>query len=203
MSRRLLLALFATACAALVLQGRALACSCGMYQGTYQQQVQQALNSADFVFVAKIRDVKHYINEEYANWPVTEEYVRFVILEVLKGRDHYFAGQPLSIRSQVAPGLCGIAARNDPAWMMDLRGEGEDEVPTAFSDTWLIYAYGVEPFDLSMCTRSLPLNIRDAQKDVDMLRQLLDRAPPRRPAWETAAYQAAPGTGAELAKPDR
>lgn len=182
--RKILLAVLAFA--ALLSTAPAQACSCGMYGGTHQQQVQRALNDAAAVLVVKIRHVNQFTDTNAEGWsPLTED-VQFVVLEVLKGRDDFRRGQPVATRSTISPGACGIPARNEPGWMMEI--SGDTEIPTRFSDTWLIYVYGAEPFSLSMCTRSLPLNIRNAQEDLETLRQLLDKVPPKRPRWEQAAF---------------
>jgi hypothetical protein len=164
------------------------ACSCLAEPGTHQQQVQAALSAADAVLVVKIRQVKQTLDNSYPDWPVTHETVQFVVLEVLKGRDRVFVGQPLVTFSKVANGLCALSARNDPPWITDL-----DDTPVAFSDTWLIYVSEPEPFDLSSCTRSLPLTIVNAQQDLALLRQLMDRVPAQRPRWEKAAFADPPG----------
>lgn len=168
------------------------ACSCALFNGTEQQQVQKSLNAADLVLVAKIRRVAQTTSFEYPDWPVVTEETQLVVLEVLKGSDNYFAGQPLVSRTQVARGMCGLSIRNDPGWMMEIQGEAE--IPVAFTDTWLIYAYGTEPIQLSMCMRSLPLNIVNAQRDLELLRQLLDKVPQHRPRWENAAFAYPPAS---------
>jgi hypothetical protein len=167
------------------LQSPVQACSCALYRGSEEEQARQSFDSAEAVLVAKIREVSQTVDTTYPDSPVTTEVVRFVVLEVLKGHNEFSAGQPLVTRSTVSRGACGVPARNEPGWIMDVQN-GLD-VPIRFSDTWLIYAHGMEPLQLSMCTRSLPLNIVNAQRDLAYLRRLLGREPSRPPRWEAGA----------------
>jgi hypothetical protein len=53
------------------------------------------------------------------------------------------------------------------------RTPGAPSKPAAISKEWLIYGHGSEPYDLSLCERSMPLSHRGSS-DLLYLRTLLD-----------------------------
>ena len=154
----------------------AFACSCPPKRESSLGVVQQALNEAEWVFVAKIREVRQYDhkpdgpagNPDPRYFSLTEE-VRFVVLEVFKG--DLFVGQPVLIRQEIARGLCAMSARNDPLWIEEIVSP-EVSIPASISDTWLIYSSGPEPFDLNSCARTTPVNFLGAKQDLEFLREL-------------------------------
>lgn len=157
-----------------VISPTAFACSCPPKRESNLGVVQEALNDADWVFVAKIREVRQYDHEQHGPAPdphfisLTEE-VRFVVLEVFKG--DLFVGQPALIRQELQPGRCAMSARNDPVWIEEIVAP-EEAMPARISDTWLVYASGPEPFQLDSCARTVPVDFPDAKQDLGFLREL-------------------------------
>ena len=48
--------------------------------------------------------------------------------------------------------------------------------PAKFSKDWLIYSDGPGPYELSMCTRTVPLNM-GGDKDLPILREFVKHPP--------------------------
>jgi hypothetical protein len=164
-----------------VLHSKAFACSCVMPKGSEKQQVASALRSASEVLIAKVQSVKHSpIPGDTSGKYITEEAV-FIVIEVLKGEKR--RGDQVAIKSSIGPGPCGRSARNDPPWL-DVVSEKvpRSVAPAKISDTWLIYGEGAEPYELSHCSRSSPLEVEGVrQRDVEAVRDLkiLRRLVPR------------------------
>ena len=154
----------------------ALACSCPPRRESNLGVVQEALNDATWVFVAKIRDVKQYDVEQLGSLEnpdprqvsLTED-VRMVVLEVFKG--DLLVGQPVLIRNPYYAGHCIMTARNDPLWIEEIVAP-EVSMPARISDTWLIYSSRPEPFELDSCTRTVPVDFPEATRDLGYLREL-------------------------------
>ena len=162
------------------LVSRADACSCALYKGTPLEQVEQALYDADAVFVAKLR---HSVVNPDPEDPLTlVEDAMFVVVEVIKG--HLLLAQPIRIHQMVSAGTCGMSSTNDPPHVMEViqtTGNPDDsvEMPVAYSREWLIYAHGAEPWVLSMCGRSSPMNL-GGEEDLRILRELVHKSDRRR-----------------------
>lgn len=152
---------------AAVLGGEAVACSCAPPRGSEQEQIAQAYAQSDSVTLAKIEAVTQFPVAENPNYLVEE--VTFRIVEVLKG--HHIVGSTVHTRS-VLGGACGKPAKNNPPWITEMNERGEESA-VVFSEEWLIYASGSEPYELSLCSRSGPLNLRG--RDVKYLRKQLQR----------------------------
>jgi hypothetical protein len=85
----------------------------------------------------------------------------FVVDEVLKGS--HVVGETIHTRTEFTPGPCGINVRNDPPWLWtggDSRS-ADDLVPFVISDSWLIFGWGEQPYDISRGYSS-PMNVRGA-----------------------------------------
>jgi hypothetical protein len=163
------------------------ACSCPPTRESNLGVVQEALNDATWVFLAKVRDVRQYdfkqlgpLENPDPHWISVTEDVRFVVLEVFKGE--LFVGQPVMIRNEYAPGSCAMTARNDPMWIEEIVAP-DVGMPARISDTWLIYSRSAEPVELNSCTRTVPVDFAEAKQDLGYLRELQKKVrwiPPRR-----------------------
>jgi hypothetical protein len=164
----------------LALVSRADACSCELYKGTPREQVQGALDRADAVFVARLRH--SVVNPDPLEPRVLVEDAMFVVLEVIKG--DLFLAQPVHINQMVSGGTCGTSSTNDPPLWMEIiqtTGNPDDslEMPATFSKEWLIYAHGAEPWELSQCSRSVPMN-HGGDEELKLLRELVQKSDRRR-----------------------
>ena len=67
-------------------------------------------------------------------------------------------------------GGCYRYVRNSPKWMIfeDANGKAADPPPSYWND-WLIYATGPEPWHLSKCDRSNPLQGAPSKEDLPFL----------------------------------
>lgn len=125
------------------------ACSCAAPKGSEEEQVQAEFAAATHVYVGKVLSVQR----AYADRLVIEE-VELKVARVLKGS--FRVGQTIRIRSMIAPGMCGRSIR-----------EGvEPSTPVAQIGEWLIYGYGDEPHEISLCSRSRPVA---ATEDLEIL----------------------------------
>lgn len=150
---------------------RAGACSCSLDTVAEGVQIKQELEEARVVFVAELVSVEQTPVPDAPKY-LTEE-AEFVVSEVLKGA--IVAGQKVRIRSRLGPGPCGRSARNDPPWLEQIETSGGPSKPAAISKQWLIYGHGSEPYELSLCDRSMPLSHRGSS-DLLYLRALLGKA---------------------------
>ena len=164
----------------IALATRADACSCALYKGTPLEQVEHALYEADAVFVAKLRH--SVVNPDPEEPRTLVEDAMFVVVEVIKG--DLLLAQPIRIHQMVSAGACGMSSTNDPPHVMELiqtTGNPDDsvEMPATYSREWLIYAHGAEPWVLSMCSRSSPMNL-GGEEDLGILRELVHKSDKRR-----------------------
>jgi hypothetical protein len=152
--------------ASLLATANANACSCALPgKLSDDQQIDQEFRGAKAVFVAKVVSIKQMPEDSTGRYIVED--AEFVVLEVLKGAMK--ARDTVRIKSHIGPGPCGRSARNNPPWLV-LAEKGEADKIATFSDEWLIYARGSEPYELSYCDRSFPMNFR-GKLDVDYLRK--------------------------------
>lgn len=138
----------------LSVSGRAGACSCRSDSSAEAVQIKREFDNARVVVVAKLVSVKQTSAADAPRY-LTED-AEFVVLEVLKG--DVVNGQKLRIRSHLGPGPCGRSAQNDPVWLEEVEALGEPPKPASVSKEWLIYGLGTEPYELSLCDRSMPLS---------------------------------------------
>lgn len=146
------------------------ACSCRVDSAAEEVQIKRELDEARVVFVAKLLSVKQTPVPDAPKY-LTED-AEFVVAEVLKGA--IVAGQKVRIRSSLGPGQCGRSARNDPPWLEQIEKSGGPVQPAGISKEWLIYGHGSEPYELSLCDRSMPLSHRGSS-DLLFLRALLGK----------------------------
>jgi len=145
------------------------ACSCvGHGDQSEEEQIEDAFTDADAVFVARVISVKHSLLPEDPEGRNLIEEASFLISEVMKGS--HKLGEVVRVRSELGGGTCGKSARNDPPWLE----EASDLEPRIFtvsvvSDEWLIYANGLQPYELTFCDRSFPMNLRGGS-DAEYLR---------------------------------
>jgi hypothetical protein len=162
---------------ALILTPPVEACSCAMAKGTQQAQVLEALNDHGVVFVARLRFSTKTPDETSPQ--MTYEEAQFVVLEVFKGP--LFLGQPVLVKGYIGMGSCAVSSMNDPMWIEDVlkAAEGDEEAlsaPAEFSKEWLIYSDGPGPYELNMCSRTIPINM-GGDKDVKLLREYVRQSP--------------------------
>ena len=146
------------------------ACSCVALKGTSAEQVEQSLADAPFVFVARL--TRSSLGPDREHRKLAVETAHFQVVEVFKGP--LTVGQIVLINQVLSAGTCGQSSTNDPPWMYAQPKPGVEPAPVKISKKWLIYAYGGEPFELSRCTRSAPLNA-GGDEDVKVLRALAKR----------------------------
>ena len=145
--------------------GRSEACSCGPDAGAEDVQIQRAFEEARVVVVARLLATRQTAMPDSPRHVVED--AEFMVSEVLKG--DVVAGDKVRIRSHLGPGPCGRSAQNNPIWL-----EEPDSGPVASSKEWLIYGHGSEPYELSLCDRSMPMSHRGLS-DLQQLRKFLGR----------------------------
>lgn len=149
---------------------RAEACSCVSLKGTQAEQVEQSVADASAVFVARL--TRSSVGPHGEHRKVVAESAYFEVLEVFKGPLR--KGQSIRVEQILSAGTCGQSSTNDPPWLFAQKNPTTPPEPLKISRKWLIYAYGNEPFELSRCTRSAPLNFGGAE-DVKVLRLQMKR----------------------------
>jgi hypothetical protein len=166
----------ATLTALLMTSQVAFACSCELSGGlTEEEQIESEFSAADAVIVAKVVSTKLSLHQKDRTGRYWIEDASFVVSEVLKGT--YKVGESVRVRSMLGGGSCGRSARNDPPWLettSDSPAQSGQVVLTAavFSDEWLIYARGAEPYELSICSRSFPMDLRGGS-DAEYIRTVV------------------------------
>lgn len=160
--------LVASGMALSVASAAAVACSCG------KAEIAEALDQATDVVVARLVSATQTPAVEDASGKYVVEYASFDVIETIKGSRR--VAEKIQIRSEIGPGPCGRSARNSPMWLEDASSTPSD-APKAvsISDTWLIYGYGREPYELSACSRSLPIELVD-KNELERLRQLVRKS---------------------------
>lgn len=151
---------------------RADACSCVALQGTDIEQIEQSLNEADTVFVARLK--RSSLKPDRRDRRSVAEDAQFEVVEVFKGPLR--VGQTIRVYQLLNGGGCAQSSTNNPPWLYRTEKDGGVK-PIKVSKEWLVYSRGNEPLQLSRCTRSAPLNA-GGDADVKVLRQLLKKAPP-------------------------
>jgi hypothetical protein len=155
-------------------QAETFACSCAGSKESEERQVTSAFQDATEVLVAKVESVRHPQIPGYTSGESTVEDTVFIVVEVLKGNKRL--GDHLATRSSIGPGLCGRSARNDPPWIEPVsKGTPHESTSIQISDTWVVYGYGTEPYELSFCSRSSPLNVNGA-RDLKVLRGVISQS---------------------------
>jgi hypothetical protein len=146
------------------------ACSCMQLSGSVAEQVAQSQDRAQTVFVARL--LRSTLGPDRQHRNLVVENAQFKVMQVFKGALR--EGQIIDVRQVVSAGSCGQSSTNNPPWMLAQEKPGEPPKPVKVSREWLIYAYGPEPYELSRCSRSAPLNAGGGE-DVKLLRALAKR----------------------------
>jgi hypothetical protein len=154
----------------LAVSGRADACSCVALQGTDVEQIEQSLNEADTVFVARLR--RSSLKPDRRDRRAVAEEAQFEIIEVFKGPLR--TGQIIRVYQLLSASACAQSSTNDPPWLYRAE-KGGDVEPIKVSKEWLVYSRGGEPMELSRCTRSAPMS-SGGSEDAKVLRHLLKKA---------------------------
>jgi hypothetical protein len=143
---------------------RAMACSCN------NLSLEDALARASDVIVARVIGTHQAPAEEDASGRYIVETASFVVVESIKGSKE--VGDVVQTRSEIGPGTCGISARNNPAWLEQAPERAGMVSEVKISDTWLIFREGTQPFELTFCSKSMPLNVGGSD-EVAALHRLL------------------------------
>lgn len=148
-----------------VVSGQAVACSCT------KVEISDVIEESKDIVVARVVDAVQSSAAGDVSGRYVVEQASFEVIETIKGSKR--VGQKIQTRSEIGPGPCGISARNEPMWLEQAQSPPSD-APKAFpvSDTWLIFGRDEEPYELSLCSRSSPLNVRGAE-DLELVRNLL------------------------------
>lgn len=149
-----------------VVSSAAIACSCD------KVEISKALEQSTIVAVARVVSTHQTPVADDPSGKYIVEDASFEVIERIKVTKKI--GDRIQVRSEIGPGSCGRSARNSPIWLEEVSVPSSD-VPKAFpiSDTWLIFGYDNEPYELSMCTRSSPMNLRGAN-DLEIVRKLIN-----------------------------
>lgn len=134
--------------------------------------VAKAFTGSDVVYLARVRDLWH--EPDAAGSGGITETVVFEVLVAWKGPKR--RGKTFMVRTAgLGPGgNCGGSVVNNPAWESEVvPGVGASEVPAHFSDVWLFYFSGKEPYSVDVSSRSLPLNLVDPSELAQLFRHPL------------------------------
>jgi hypothetical protein len=164
---------------ALIFVPRVEACSYMLQKGTRAEQVLEALNDYGVVFVARLRTSTRTPDSKFP--AMIQEDAQFVVLEVLKGP--LLLAQPILVKGTIGMGSCAVSSTNDPVWIevVSKGAKGDKDAvtePAKFSQEWLIYGDGLGPYELNMCSPTIPLNM-GGDKDLKILRKFIKHSPKR------------------------
>jgi len=118
----------------------------------------QALAEASAVFIGRVVSVRHepYRDDTGKIYPrFTIEYATMRVIKTWKGAT---VGEIVRFRTEIGPGPCGVSSVNSPTWVIEKNPHTGKESSAKFSREWLVYTNGNQPYELSMSSRSLPLN---------------------------------------------
>lgn len=142
---------------------RVIACS-----GPPPPSIEDALKSATLVVVAEVIAIQQRpLAGDTSGRYVTED-ATFRVREVFKGS--YAPGELIHIISNIGPGPCGMSAKNNPVGIESI-GKGGKTFAPSLSGKWLIYGYGSEPYELSLTSRTKPMEF-GGDAEVRALRRL-------------------------------
>jgi len=116
--------------------------------------IKDALKTATLVVIAEVISTEQRpLAGDTSGRYITED-ATFRVREVFKGS--YEPGDVIHIISNIGPGPCGMSAKNNPAGIESIGKDGKTFAPS-LSGKWLIYAYGSEPYELSLTSRTKPM----------------------------------------------
>lgn len=165
---RLLLVVF-MALSCVVPLADAFGCSC-----TSPISIRDAFDEADVVVLGQAVAIKQHRPGAPQQSPIVEDDV-FRVIMAFKGT--LKPGEIFRVRSVIYPdGACGLSARNSPAWLYERKGH-----PLRLSGIWVIYGGKKQPFTLSGCGPSKPIEAGGIE-DLYRLVQLTDESKGKAPA---------------------
>lgn len=142
-TRRLLVALLTITCAIPSLD--AFGCSCAPPKST-----EEAFKEAEVVVLGEAISITHQPSEASPQSVIVEDDVFRVIL-AFKG--NLKPGDLFRVRSVIyRAGGCGLSAENSPVWIYERNGH-----PVHLSGIWVVYGGKRQPFTLSGCGPSKPI----------------------------------------------
>jgi hypothetical protein len=159
--------IFSIAFVVTLIAGEAVACNCP------PRTMVEEYRESTAVFLGKIVSVSQKPLKDKQRGATPHFVVEYATMAVLKAWKGTKIGQIVRLRSEIGPGPCGISCRNNPPWLLETRPHSRKTAPAKVSDRWLVYGYNREPYELSLCSRSLPINIRPAQDDMTALDKIV------------------------------
>jgi hypothetical protein len=146
----------------------ALGCSCA-----YPKSTRDAFDEAKVVVLGEAISIKQHPIGAPQPLSIVEDDVFRAIL-VFKGSLR--PGELFRVRSIInSAGGCGLSARNSPVWLYKQKGQ-----PLRLSGIWVIYGGGKQPFTLSGCGSSKPIEaggIEDLHKLVQLTKESNGKVP--------------------------
>lgn len=127
----------------------AMACSCAM-----PKAVSFELAESTAVFRGRAIVVAHSPVGGDPQWHQITEVATLEVLEVWKG--DFKVGDHVQIRSSIGSGQCGRPVTNDPPSIEQVQSDGKVQ-PAKISGEWVIFARGHQPFEISLCSLSEPI----------------------------------------------
>lgn len=124
-------------------------CSCAL-----PGPVRAEIAEATAVFRGLAIDVEQRPTDGDATGRYVTERATLEVLEVWKGS--FNVGDHVLIQSSFGPGQCGLPVRNSPVTIEEDRPDGTS-VPMKISGEWIVFARGEQPFEISICTLSQPI----------------------------------------------
>ena len=145
----------------------ALACSCAPLP-----DVAASYDEASVVFLGRVISITRTPEANAAGdltWLTFTEDAEFVIEKAWKNTQ---VGHHIHFRAEnLGSGRCSLSAFPVPEWRDEYATEGVP--PEALSGRWIIYAYGIPPFSISMCSRSRVYFLPASSGDEHALDELL------------------------------
>ena len=132
------------------------ACSCAL-GGTAATEFQ----SASAVFFAETISSRRVADSRGK----LVESAQLKVVESWKGPHRI--GDIVEVRSKVGDGACGKSVINDPPWL-DLVDQARKPRAPKLSGQWVIYAFGTAPYEISLCSRSRPIEAggKDERREI-------------------------------------
>lgn len=149
----------------------ALGCSCTpLPSSSLDTEVRGAYDKATTVVLARVVSIESTETASDDGVVSPGERIRFQVLRSWKGAKQ--AGDEVSVESEhLGAGGCDRSVRNDPVWLeAATTGDAPTRAPPV-SDTWLLYG-GTEPWGLSLCSRSMPIDVGETQREMEILDRL-------------------------------
>ena len=137
----------------------AIGCSCVQHKGLFEDQVEEAFNSATSVFFGEVESVANFVEKKSivnGREVLTEgQRVTFKVLKSWKGDEN--AGERVLARTITTCCMCGIAVH--------------------LNERWLVYSYGEEPIELSTCSRTKQTDLQSP--DIPVIERIKRGEPAR------------------------